>query len=58
MRRTEILKTESNARVYRMLERSIISGCPICGPNSGCNRRGKPYDKRNWKSYRKTKYKI
>ncbi len=53
----KISKTSDN-RVYKLLQRSKVLGCPICGPNSGCNsssRRG--VLDRNWKKFRKTQWK-
>lgn len=47
-----------NSREYKMLQRAQVLGCPICGPNSGCNsssRRG--FLDRNWKRFRKTQWK-
>jgi hypothetical protein len=48
----------TNSRVYKMTKWQIgFSGCPICSPHRGCNRRNKKYD-RNWKNFRKTQYKV
>lgn len=47
-----------NSREYKILQRDQELGCPICGPNSGCNsssRRG--LLERNWKKFRKTQWK-
>ena len=56
-RRKNILETTSDSRTYKMTMRSQVLGCPICGPNSGCNYRGKR-KQRNWKQFRKTNYKM
>lgn len=47
-----------NSRVYKLLKRSKVLGCPICGPNSGCNSSSRKGDlDRNWKKFRKTQWK-
>ena len=49
------LREVNNARTWKRIRLSAVLGCPICGPNSGCNRRNKKLDN-SWKSYRKTQY--
>ena len=47
----------SNSYVYKKLAIQVeLTGCPICSPNRGCNRRRKKKI-RNWKKQRKTKWK-
>lgn len=49
------IRETTNYRVQKLLERSIVLGCPICGPHSGCNTN---YDLQyNWKKFRKTRWK-
>jgi hypothetical protein len=55
-KQSQNLKTTTHSRTYKMYQRAQVLGCPICGPNSGCNRYSK-YKDRNWKKYRKTQYK-
>ena len=50
------LKTVTDNKTYKYIRYSRVLGCPICGPNAGCNRRDKKVD-RSWKRNRKTKYK-
>ena len=45
-----------DSRTYKLALRSAVLGCPICGPNSGCNSRSKKKQK-NWKKFRKTQHK-
>lgn len=56
MKVTKISKETTDSRTYKMAMRSKVLGCPICGPNSGCNalKKGK---QRNWKQFRKTQHK-
>jgi hypothetical protein len=53
---TKIVEETTDSRTYKLALRSKVLGCPICGPNSGCNSRGKDHQ-RNWKKFRKTQYK-
>ena len=46
------LKNADNSRAYKA---AITVGCPICGPNKGCNR-NRDFDN-NWKSHRKNQWK-
>ncbi len=39
----------------RIASTEQLLGCIICGPNSGCNLRGKHLE-RSWKTHRKTQY--
>lgn len=52
----ELLKTTTDSRTYRMAQRAKVTGCPFCGPHSGCNWRPSQWD-RSWKKFRKTQYK-
>lgn len=56
MRNIKIASTTDNSREYKMVMRGYKLGCPICGPNRGCNYRAKK-KQRNWKKFRKTKWK-
>lgn len=47
-------ETTNSSFVYRRLRHNRLGGC--CSPNKGCNKRNKRRE-RNWKSFRKTKYK-
>ena len=49
-----VIETTTNSKEYKRLTGYQESGCPICAPHKGCNTRRR---KRNWKSYRKTKWK-
>ena len=49
-------QTTTHSRTYKMYQRAQVLGCPVCGPNSGCNGNFR-YEERNWKSFRKTQYK-
>lgn len=57
----ETIKNTTHSNVYnKLLKRKLWneSGlCPLCGPHSGCNSRNKLHLPRNWKNYRKTKWK-
>lgn len=57
MRKFKELKETVNPRVQRMIARSFILGCPICGPNSGCNKKSKGYEN-NWKSFRQNQWRV
>ena len=49
------LQLTDNSKEYKMTKRRMDLGCPICGPNRGCNR-NRDNDFRNWKRYRKTQW--
>lgn len=51
MRIKNFEKKEYKVKLYN----NQMSGCPICGPHSGCNSGWNRT--KNWKSYRKTQYK-
>jgi len=55
MKVKKVMSETTYSRTYKGLKGSIVSGCPICSPHKGCNKRWH-YD-RNWKEYRKTKWK-
>ena len=55
MRNKKIIKNTDHSRVYNMAIR-LNFGCPICGPNRGCNR-NRNNDFRNWKRYRGNQWK-
>lgn len=57
MRKFKELRETNHSRVYKMIERSFVLGCPICGPNTGCNSNNKNYTLKNWKKFRKTQWK-
>jgi hypothetical protein len=46
----------TDSRTYKLAMRSVVLGCPVCGPNRGCNGRSKK-KQRNWKKFRKTQHK-
>lgn len=46
----------NDSRTYKRAYNQIITSCPRCSPNKGCNRRRKNVE-RNWKKFRKTKHK-
>ena len=52
----EILESTDNPSVYKKAFIKLYSSCPMCSPNTGCNRH---YDNdfNNWKSNRKTQWK-
>ena len=50
------LKEINDSRSWKLTYIYSKFGCPICGPNSGCNRRRKKQDE-SWKRHRKTQYK-
>lgn len=50
------IDSTENSRVYRLLQRENVYGCPICAPHKGCNASNK-YEVRNWKKFRKTQWK-
>lgn len=54
--RIEELELTTNSNVYRKRNFYYL-GCPICGPNNGCNRKNRWKHMANWKLYRKTQYK-
>jgi hypothetical protein len=56
MKVNKIVSETLDSRTYKLALRSVVLGCPICGPNRGCNSRGKGRQ-RNWKKFRKTKFK-
>ena len=56
MKVEKIVKTTTNSKEYKRLTGYRVSGCPICAPHRGCNRRRNSAN-RSWKSYRKTKWK-
>jgi len=49
-------QTTTNSRTYKMYHSGQVLGCPLCGPNSGCNGRNKRKEI-NWKTFRNTQYK-
>lgn len=51
------LKETTDFKTWKRIQLSKVLGCPICGPNSGCNKRNKHTDNRCWKTNRKTQYK-
>lgn len=51
-----VKETTDNVRTYKMAHNRLVSGCPVCAPHRGCNRR-RIKNQRNWKVYRKTKWK-
>lgn len=51
------IATTDNSREYRLLHGSTVSGCPICAPHRGCNRRIRRRSQRSWKDHRKTQWK-
>lgn len=57
----ENLKTTTNKKVYKILLRKLFYDerglCHLCGPHSGCNSNRKKKVRKNWKEFRKTKYK-
>ncbi len=53
----ELKDTTTDNKTYKYLRYAVVLGCPICGPNSGCNRRNKKVD-RSWKRNRKTKWRV
>ncbi len=48
------MKTTLNSQVYNKALRNNF-GCPICGPNKGCNRK-RTHDSYCWKSNRKDQW--
>lgn len=56
-RNKETLLLTNNNKEYKNAKIDLegSSRCPICSPNSGCNRNRKK--ERNWKSFRKTQWK-
>lgn len=56
MKTIDEFKTTTDRKIYFRCKRIIeFFGCLYCGPNSGCNRLGKPIDN-SWKRHRKTQY--
>lgn len=49
-------KTTTDSRSYKLAHNNLVSGCPICAPHRGCNK-WKAGRQRNWKKFRKTKWK-
>lgn len=50
-------KDYNNSRIWKFINVFSKFGCPICGPNSGCNRKDKKSD-RSWKKNRKKQFKM
>ena len=59
MRKTKtVVDTTTNSKEYKRAKHmTLLIGCQLCSPNKGCNKWGKSSPSRNWKSYRKTKWK-
>lgn len=53
----KVVDSTNNSRVYRMAQREMIDGCPICAPHKGCNKWTSGRWQRSWKKYRKTQWK-
>lgn len=59
--KNETMNTTTNSRIYKLLLKKYLSSneglCPICSPHKGCNywNNGKPH--KNWKYFRKNKWK-
>ena len=54
-------KETTNSNVYKKLRGYVVQvKCTHCAPNRGCNRlaKSRKSDNRNWKSNRKTQWKI
>lgn len=49
MRNKKLIKNTMNSQVYKMALNANL-GCPICGPNRGCNRNRN--NNNNWKNNR------
>lgn len=50
-------KTTVNKKLIKKIYWFEGSGCRICPPKRGCNRRNRR-NLKNWKNYRKTQYRI
>jgi hypothetical protein len=57
MKVKKVSEETMDSRTYKLAMRSIVLGCPICGPNRGCNGRSKK-KQRSWKLFRKKQYKL
>jgi hypothetical protein len=59
MKKIDELKITTVNRVYKSLRNSYVSGCPICGPNQGCNKRYKRKwgTHTSWKDNRENQWK-
>jgi len=58
MKANKILAETTDSLTYKLAFRTKeLLACPLCGPNKGCNRRRKQMQ-RNWKKFRKTKFKL
>jgi hypothetical protein len=55
MKNKQTLKNTTISRVYKMALNENAS-CPICGLGRGCNR-NRDNNHRNWKYWRKTRWK-
>lgn len=53
----EVVSKTTNSKEYKRLRGNLVSGCPICSPHKGCNRRDMSTPRKSWKSRRKTQWK-
>lgn len=55
------LELTTNSREYKLVLRKVLNNyeglCPICGLHTGCNFWNTSHKIKNWKKYRKTKWK-
>lgn len=51
-----IMSSATDNRTFKRAYNKIITSCPKCSPNKGCNRRRKNVQ-RSWKKFRTNKYK-
>lgn len=51
------MKNTTDSRVYKMALRDRFLGCPICGPNQGCNRNRTYGAPNSWKNNRDNQWK-
>ena len=52
----KLISEVTNSRTYKRANFKIVCSCPRCSPHRGCNRL-RVKRQRNWKKFRKTKYK-
>ncbi len=56
MKIKKVMGEATDSLTYKRAYFQIISSCPVCSPHRGCNRR-RIKKQKNWKKFRKTKYK-
>lgn len=50
--RSHKLRKAEDGRTERLIRYSMVLGCPICGPNSGCNQTNRGSKTKSWKDSR------